>query len=330
MQLIMRNRILTLVLAIVLLAPIACATSSTAVHVGEPQPVGASQRPIYNDGDVRRVVVISAVPAELEQLLDKSTIESTAWIAGRLHHVGRLEGHPVVLLLTGVSMVNAAAATQAVIDHFDVGGIVFSGIAGGVNPSLAIGDVAVPAQWGQHQEMVFARQTDEGWDNEGRGGEFENFGMMFPRGQLIDGGGPEAQEQRRQFWFPVDERMLAVAREVAAEITLERCVPSGECLEHQPRIVVGGNGVSGSTFVNNAEFREWVWRAFEADALDMETAAIGQIAALNNVPFLGFRSLSDLAGGGAGANEIRLFGRLAAGNSAAVLLEFLREWRGPR
>ena len=62
----------------------------------------------------------------------------------------------------------------------------------------------------------------------------------------------------------------------------------------------------------------------------METAAVAQVAALNRVPFLGFRSLSDLAGGGPGANEMRTFGRLAADNSAAVLRAFLRQWRGVR
>ncbi len=327
----MRTRIHALVVGLVLLAGPACVSaSSTTVQVGDRQPGGSGQLSPYRDGDVRRVVIISAVPAELDQLLSAASIEREVEIAGRVHHIGNLEGHAVVLLLSGVSMVNAAAATQAVIDHFEVGGIVFSGIAGGVNPNLSVGDVAVPAQWGQHQEMVFARQAEDGWDNEGRGGEFENFGMMFPRGQLITGGAPEAQERRRQFWFPTDERMLAVARDVAADIVLERCGPGGECLQHQPRIVVGGNGVSGPTFVNNAEFREWIWRVFAADAVDMETAAIGQVAALNRVPFLAFRSLSDLAGGGAGANEIRLFGRLAADNSAAVLREFLRAWRGPR
>ncbi len=305
--------------------PLACA--STGVTFNDPSQ---GLRPIYSERDAVRVVVLSAVPTELDQLLAAARLDRSVEIAGRTYHVGNLEGHAVVLGLAGVSMVNAAASTQALIDYFDVGGIVFSGIAGGVNPNLAVGDVTVPGQWGQHQEMVFARETAEGWDTGGRGGEFDNFGMMFTRGQLLSGGGPEAQAEERQFWFPVDEEMLDVAQRIATQVQLDRCLPNGDCLEHQPRIVTGGSGVSGPTFVNNAEFREWVWRTFEADALDMETAAVAQVAALNRVRFLGFRSLSDLAGGGPGDNQIRVFGRLAAGNSASVLRAFLREWRGPR
>jgi adenosylhomocysteine nucleosidase len=122
--------------------------------------------------------------------------------------------------------------------------------------------------------MVFARATDDGWTTDGRAGKFENFGMMFPRGQLLMGGSLEVPQRRRQFWFSVDEDMLRVAHQVAGDVTLNNCLPNGECFEHQPRVVVGGNGVSGSTFVNNAEFREWIWRTFAAGALDMETAAI--------------------------------------------------------
>lgn len=326
----MRTRALVLGVVLTVGALQGCVSaSSTTVQAGEPQPASANQPPSYRDADVQRVVVISALPEELDRLLTVARIERTVEIAGRTHHVGRLEGHAVVLVLAGISMVNAAATTQAVIDHFDVGGIVVSGIAGGVSPDLSVGDVVVPAQWGQHQEMVFARATDDGWDTDGRGGEFENFGMMFPRGQFLSGGGFGARGQRRQFWFSVDEDMLVVARAVAADITLARCLPDGECLDHQPRVVVGGNGVSGSTFVNNAEFRDWIWRTFAAEALDMETAAVSQVATLNGVPFLGFRSLSDLAGANESGNQIRMFGPLAAGNSASVLLEFLREWRGP-
>ena len=45
-----------------------------------------------------------------------------------------------------VNQVNAAAATQQMVDLFDIKGIVHFGIAGNVNDSLSIGDVTVPKQ----------------------------------------------------------------------------------------------------------------------------------------------------------------------------------------
>ena len=60
--------------------------------------------------------------------------------------------------------------------------------------------------------------------------------------------------------------------------------------------------------------------------LDMETAAVGMVAYSNSVPWIAFRSLSDLAGGGDGANEMNTFFSIAADNSARVLLTFLAAW----
>lgn len=42
--------------------------------------------------------------------------------------------------------VNAAAATQQMIDMFSVKGIVHFGIAGNINNSMSIGDVSIPKQ----------------------------------------------------------------------------------------------------------------------------------------------------------------------------------------
>jgi len=88
-------------------------------------------------------------------------------------------------------------------------------------------------------------------------------------------------------------------------------------------MVVGGNGVAGTIFVDNAAFRDYISQVWEARALDMESAAVAHVAKVHNVPFIVFRSLSDLAGGGEGENEIGTFLGLAANNAASALLSFL-------
>ena len=243
-------------------------------------------------------------------------------VNGRTHYLGSLAGHDVVLLLSGFSMVNAAMTTQALLDRYVISGIVFSGIAGGVNPDLHVGDVTVPAQWGNYQESVFARETATGFAPARVTTPFANHGMMYPQGTSVTVPGiPDSLERR--FWFAADSLALVTAARVALSVRLERCVGT-DCLAHEPRVVVGGNGVSGPTFVDNAAYREWAWRTFQADALDMETAAVAVVAYENRVPFIAFRSLSDLAGGGPGQNEVRTFGRLAAENSAAVVIAYLK------
>jgi adenosylhomocysteine nucleosidase len=271
-----------------------------------------------------RLAVISAFEAELEKLRSAATVTGTTVVNGRTHYLGTLQGHDVVLLLSGYSMVNAAMTTQALFDHFTVKGIVFSGIAGGVNPGLQVGDVTVPAQWGNYQENLFARETTTGFDPGRFPGDFKNFGMIYPRNSSVPVIAGEPDKLEKRFWFPVDAAALKTATQLAGSVKLNRCTASGECLDKEPRLVFGGNGVSGPTFVDNAAYRQWAWDTFHADALDMETAAVAHVAYVNRVPYIAFRSLSDLAGGGPGKNEGKIFGKLAADNSAAVVIEYLK------
>ncbi|MEO8558900.1 MAG: 5'-methylthioadenosine/S-adenosylhomocysteine nucleosidase [Rhodospirillales bacterium] len=273
-----------------------------------------------------RIVVMSAFEQELVLLQSRAQIERRVTVNGVEFTLGKLAGKDVVMFLSGVSMVNAAMTTQLALDRFNVSAVVFSGIAGGVNPGLQIGDVTVAARWGQYQEMVFARQTDKGFaPPPWMVTPFPANGYMFTREVNVrrDGGKPEGE---KRFWFDADARMLEVARQVASKIQLAKCTPGNACLGHAPKIVVGGNGVSGQTFVDNAQFREWTFTTFKADVLDMESAASAMVAYANNTPFIAFRSLSDLAGGGEGQNEIKTFFQLAADNAAKVLIAFLEAW----
>lgn len=279
--------------------------------------------------DTPRLAIVSAFAPELATLLGQTDVDATHVLHGRSYTLGVLAGNDVVLFLSGISMVNATMTMQQALDAFNITGIVFSGIAGGVNPNLSVGDVTVPARWGQYQEQFFARAEISGWDYGWHDDPFGHYGMMVPQNVEVTSarGEPDAVEGR--FWFPVDGAMLEVAREAASEVTLTRCVPGSSddvCLAHEPKVVVGGNGVSGSTFVDNALYRGWVWNTFQAQALDMETAAVAHVAYVSEVPYLAFRSLSDLAGGGPGQNEVNTFFELASSNSAALVLEFLTLW----
>ena len=112
--------------------------------------------------DTPRIAVISAFAPELTVLLPQVQQPAKHSINGVEFTTGTLEGKPVVVFLSGISMTNAAMNTQLVLDRFHVSHVVFSGIAGGVNPSLHIGDVTVPAQWGQYMEWLMAREDKPG------------------------------------------------------------------------------------------------------------------------------------------------------------------------
>ena len=276
-----------------------------------------------------RVAVISAFAPELTVLLPQVQQPVKHRVNGVDFTTGTLSGKPVVVFLSGVSMTNAAMNTQLVIDRFNVSSIVFSGIAGGVNPSLHIGDVTVPAQWGQYMEWLMAREDKPGqysvpgWMKPSI--THPPFGAMHPRQVEVRSTGSDKAE--RKFWFAADPAMLAVAHSVS-NVTLDHCVAPGKCLSQRPRVVMGGNGVSGQAFVDNKAFREYAFKHFDANVLDMESAATAMVAYSNGLPFIAFRSLSDLAGGGEGENEMGTFMGLAAANSAKVLQAFLAAWKG--
>jgi adenosylhomocysteine nucleosidase len=271
-----------------------------------------------------RTAVISAFDPEWQNLQAALKNRADHIIDGTDFETGEIEGKPVVLFLSGVSMVNAAMTTQRALDHFTIRQIVFSGIAGGADPALHLGDVVVPDQWREYLESVFPRDVAGKYELPGflhPTGE-NNFGMIFPQPVEV-ARAPQPPEQRT--WFPVDPKLLTIARKVAEAQRLEACTAEKKCLAHSPRIVVGGNGVSGSAFVDNTAFREYVRRVYKAEALDMESAAVGHVAYANKIPYIVFRSLSDLAGGGSGQNEMTAFQGVASSNSASVVKAFLRE-----
>ncbi|MGC5328408.1 5'-methylthioadenosine/adenosylhomocysteine nucleosidase [Brevibacillus sp. SYSU BS000544] len=103
-----------------------------------------------------RIGIIGAMDEEIALYLEAmgETVATTK--AGITYYEGQLEGQTVVLCKSGVGKVNASVCTQILIDQYKVAQIIFTGVAGAVNPELNIGDIVVSTDLVQHDMDVTA------------------------------------------------------------------------------------------------------------------------------------------------------------------------------
>lgn len=299
-----------------------------------------------------RIGIVSAFGAEADLLIAETTRKRTWTLAGKRYTTGTLRGQRVVIVLSGVSMVNSAMVTQQMLDHFRIERLIMSGIAGGLNPAQHVGDVTVPERWAMPMEVYWNADTQVPAPC-GRVADVGCLGLKLATGadgQPLPPYAPglfmrethvlsaaHAPQGEFRFDYPVDADMLAVARTIAPR--LERCgpkarLPSGEldakqCVREQPQLRVGGLGVSAPIFLANAAYRQYLFDTLKAETFEMETAALAHVARANGVPYIAFRSISDLAGAtefNADVGALFMSG-LAEANEAAVTLAFLDAWK---
>ena len=247
-----------------------------------------------------RIAIMYAFDAEGELLRSQMALEDSLFSVGRVFWIGKIQGKQVIVVNSNVGMTNAAMTTQLLIDEFKPNRIIFTGICGGIDPENNIGDIVIPESWATHDHGVYDR---EGF----RPGRMV---MTLP--------GKDKPDTLR--FFPVDDDLLNIAKGVQPDLK--------PILDRIPKIKVGGKGVSGNSFIDQVEKREELKEKFDAQIVDMESAAVVQVATINGVPVLVVRSCSDLAGGSGSSTaqvEIEEFFEVAADNSASFVLEFLKQ-----
>jgi adenosylhomocysteine nucleosidase len=319
--------------------------------------VGAAPRACLSEC-TPRIGIVSAFGEEAAILVKQTRGAKTWTINGNRFTTGTLRGNRVVVVLSGVSMINAAMTTQTLVDHFRIERLIMSGISGGIDPAHHVGDVLVPESWVMPMEVYWSHDASLPAPC-GAPAELGCLGLAIARldGKVVPsfvlpGGVPSglfmranhathpggAAEGEFVFDYRVDPAMLAVANEIAPP--LARCGPKAAktpgaepdpklCVGTQPRIVVGGRGVSGTAFLANPAYRTYLFEQLQAQTVDMETASLAHVAHVNGIPYIAFRSLSDLAGAETfNADVGALFASgLAESNESAVTLAFLDAWR---
>jgi adenosylhomocysteine nucleosidase len=98
----------------------------------------------------RPIAVLTAIPEEIAAFGAHLVESGREVVAGVAIHHGLLDGRSVVLAESGIGKVNGALAATILFDRFKCAGIVFSGVAGGLDPALAVGDLVVGTEIIQH------------------------------------------------------------------------------------------------------------------------------------------------------------------------------------
>ncbi len=87
--------------------------------------------------------LMGALEEEVQLITDRLEVSGIEEHVGRTFYRGKLAGHEVVVVHSGVGKVRAAARSQFLIEHFGVERLIFTGVAGALNPELAVGDIVV-------------------------------------------------------------------------------------------------------------------------------------------------------------------------------------------
>ena len=205
-----------------------------------------------------------AVYGEASALLKLMQIDETLTAAQARFHCGRLAERPVVVAEIGQAKVHAASAAQILIDRFGANLLISCGSAGAIAPQQQVGDVVLASRVVPH---------DNGWHTSAG---FVHLGVY-------NSAIPDGRHYRRD--WPTDPLLLTAAQQAITTVDWPQAQPA----------VVSGTLVSGDQVIAATHQKEWLYHTFGAEAVEMEAAAIAQVATLNQCRWLAIRAISDSA-----------------------------------
>ncbi|WP_280769942.1 5'-methylthioadenosine/adenosylhomocysteine nucleosidase [Salipaludibacillus daqingensis] len=191
---------------------------------------------------------------------------------------GKWDHEEVVIVKCGIGKVNAAMTVQKMIDLFQVTKIIFTGVAGATNPMLEIGDVIVSTSSQQH--------------------DIDASALGFKKGTI-----PMYEGNSD---FSADHHLIEIA------------YTSAKSVLNKGEEVYKGKVVSGDQFIADPKHVKILHDSFDADCVEMEGAAVAQVAHFNEIPFVIIRSISDKANGEA-SQSFDIFMKDAAKTSSIIV-----------
>lgn len=246
------------------------------------------------------LALVSALPEELEAVLALLPDEQRTVVAGRGFWRGHLHGQEVVAVLSGIGKVAAATTTALLVERFGVSAIVMTGVAGGIGPGVAVGDVVVATELLQHDM---------------------DASPIFPRHEV-----PGYGRSRFAADAALSDRLARACQATLRDAPATLGAAAIEAFGLRNSRLHRGLLATGDRFVSRTADSEALQRELsDALAVDMESAAVAQVCADFGVPLAVVRTISDRADDAAHVDFPRFLTQVASRYSAAIVERLLSD-----
>lgn len=250
-----------------------------------------------------KIGIIGALEEEIRHLKEIIEIQSIETIALREYYHGILFGKQILLVYSGVGKVAAASTATTLIQHFGVDLVLFTGVAGGADKDLGIGDVVISNKLVQH--------------------DIDCTG--------IPGIQPFEIPRLNKVYFEVKPPLLKkavasanfyISNVMEKEMDIQLLQEFGITV---PKVVTG-TIASGDQFVSDgSRIKALASRIDKLQCVDMEGAAVAQVCYEYSVDYIVFRVISDNADENARINFNRFIEKTAGYLTAGIIKRFVKE-----
>ncbi|ACH94618.1 5'-methylthioadenosine/adenosylhomocysteine nucleosidase [Borrelia recurrentis] len=222
---------------------------------------------------------------EIHQIIEnKEEIKIDNYLGEKKIYKGEIEGHKIISLTTGIGKVNAAMWNSYIIAKYQITHIINSGTAGGLQESSNI----------KISDIIISSQT-----------AFYDFNLTqfdYQIGQVP--GFPQKFESDKTLL----NKVISIIKDKFQNVNVHI-----------------GLILTGDQFIEDEKQIEKIKNDFkDALAVEMESAAIAQVAYTFNIPFIVTRSISDFPNNKNNHIDFNKFLQDASKNSAKMVRELIK------
>jgi futalosine hydrolase len=207
--------------------------------------------------------ILSSMSFESDKIIAGLKNVRTIKIAGKTVYRGRLSGHHMLFLNTGIGKVNAAHSATCLMENYSIKGLINIGVGGAYPASgLKTGDIAIASKEIYGDEGVI---TSKGWAG------------------MTEIGIPVVQIAGKKYFNEFILNSALSRKLITRHLSPVTKIKSG------PFVTVSS---TTGTHKRAAELQ----KRFHAVCENMEGAAIAQVCAIYDIPMLEIRGISNIVG----------------------------------